>query len=147
MMINFRLFRLTKPLNNCRMCSESIKTPNEVEKSKKIRKKLSEKYREELQNFLETNPKTKPFKDILPVEIQERRTYSKPAFLYLICPDTAAKIAKYVCERLSRREVIAETNPGLALISQELLKNEFKKVILYERNAQFNTLLQVRCVV
>lgn len=131
------------------MCTETkpIKTPSEVESNMKFRKDLSGKYLEEAQNFLEKNPKTRPFKDILPVEIQEQRTYNKPAHLYLICPDIAGEIAKYVCERVLTREVIAETNPGLALISQELLKNEFKKVILYERNAEFYKLLQVSCAV
>lgn len=140
--ISLRHFQLTKRIKNCLMCTEA---PTEVKNNKKVRRDLGEKFLEEAQNFLEENPKTRPFKHILPVEIQQHRTYHKPANLYLICPDIAARIAKYVCERVSMREVIAETNPGLALIGQELLENEFKKVILYERHAEFYKLLQVRC--
>lgn len=146
-----------KRMNYCYLCSKSEtvidstetsleheKVPKEKTKRKRTVPVNSPSHLREMAEFFNENPKVAIYKDFLPTKIWASKPYKIPDYFYLVCPDTAKKIAKEVIQRLhGGNQVIAESNPGLGLITEALLKKGVSFVRLYELNIEFQDYLLV----
>ncbi|XP_066244824.1 dimethyladenosine transferase 2, mitochondrial [Euwallacea similis] len=148
----FEKLRSPHKLGACQLCNHpeenSIQNVNSsLPQGKKIRKKRppfipNAKHLKEIDDFFTKNPNLQPYKDLLPKPIIEKKPYKPPDLLYLISPDIAKDVANHLTKRLlDKTQVIAESNPGLGLISKSLLQNGFTSIRLYEGNLEFQSYL------
>lgn len=120
---------------------KKAKTP----KAPKIDRKGIEKHLQEVNSFFRLHPNIGAYKNVLPPKIFQSRTYKTPEYVYLVNPHIAENIAKHVYQSIvSMNHIVAESNPGLGLITQSLIKLGIRSVRLYEVNPDFHKYLEVR---
>lgn len=148
---------ICKRMNYCYLCSKSEtiidsvetsleheKVPKEKTKQKRTFPVNSPSHLREMAEFFNENHNVAKYKDFLPTKIWASKPYKTPDYLYLVCPDIAKKIAKEVVQRLhGGNQVIAESNPGLGLITEALFQKGVSFVRLYELNSEFQDYLLV----
>ncbi|ENN70609.1 dimethyladenosine transferase 2, mitochondrial [Dendroctonus ponderosae] len=149
-------FRKTLParFNACFLCDsapalENCKTPltegkaDKPPKAPKLDYKGREKHLQEISKFFRQHPSIGAYQNVLPAKIVQSKTYKNPEYVYLVNPQVADDIAKYVFQSIqSKNHIVAESNPGLGLISQSLIKLGIRSVRLYELNPEFHEYLE-----
>ncbi|KAL1513105.1 hypothetical protein ABEB36_002567 [Hypothenemus hampei] len=124
----------------------SVKTDLPKEKSLLNSQKLTgvrlKKHIAELKHFFNKNPHIGAYQAFIPNDIMKKKPYKAPEYVYLICPDIARKVANHILNHTGPNQIIAETNPGLGLITQVLLKEGVSNLRLYELNHGFHNYLQ-----
>ncbi|XP_030753407.1 dimethyladenosine transferase 2, mitochondrial [Sitophilus oryzae] len=126
--------------NRCQLCTKSDNEKAPVKRRRHISKRSSE-----VDAFFQSNNHMEYLKELIPANIKLQRKTVIPDRMYLICPNTAKKVAEYVWEQTksNTNQLICETNPGVGVITIELLEKGARKVRLYEPNELFHEPLKV----
>lgn len=133
-----------------RFCSVMMDSDDEevVAETRRYRGKNKKRYISTTKNmhlFFENNP---VLANNLPHIPQKYLRHNKGAeHHYLICPTTAKDIVDKIMPflDLSGKQLIAETNTGLGLITGELLDRGVNFVRMYENCPEFRVELKVSC--
>ncbi|XP_060523717.1 uncharacterized protein LOC132700420 [Cylas formicarius] len=125
---------------SCSMCTYS-EFPNTTEniklKAKKAR--VSKAHVKQVNTFIENNLDIVQYRDSIPCKYLNTKSIKQTRSLYLISPTVAESIGSHVMKavRVQDEHVIAETNPGLGLITRYLLDQDVNKIHLYESCEEF----------
>lgn len=121
----------------------SIKVNHIHKTSVRLRHKLKEnaekkdlKLATDVLNYVENTPEICEMKDKLPKSLF--RKYKTPESMYLINQNTAKIIAKSVTKHISTTSPIVEVNPGLGILSKELLHHLSNHIYMFELSNHFS---------
>nr|XP_023024313.1 uncharacterized protein LOC111512425 [Leptinotarsa decemlineata] len=97
----------------------------------------------QIKNFINFHPHLKVAHRI-PAIYKKIAARDSIDYLYLVCPETARNIANHVLAsvNLDKKQVIAEANAGLGLVSTELLERGVNRVRIYEKCDKCLSILQ-----
>ncbi|XP_073950361.1 mitochondrial transcription factor B2 isoform X2 [Choristoneura fumiferana] len=115
----------------------SVRLQHELTKNKD--QKPPPKAAVDVVNYIENSPEYADVKDRLPRSLL--RKYKTPESMYLINKSTAKVIAQTVKKHLNEHSPIVEVNPGLGLLSIELLHCQKKQLYMYETSNHFTQYL------
>jgi hypothetical protein len=136
--------KLLHKFNNCTInLSKSIMVPGNIQfqKIKKqnnsISKERSKIMIDQLSEFLK-NTNQENFIDVIPKRLLQNYS-SKNSLLYLVDPSTAKDLIYIISQELLQEPCfVVECNPGLGLLTQELLNIGVPHIALFEKCANFN---------
>ena len=82
---------------------------------------------------------------LFPPQHVKTKINTRIEYLYLINPDVAKSIAKHISSILNQKKehFVAETNPGIGLLTKELLNGGIKLLRLYESCSDMRAHLMV----
>lgn len=92
-------------------------------------------------NFLQSTPENRNIIEKLPKSLLKK--YKSPESMYLIDRKTAKEITKTIKNYLDKGSPLIEVNPGLGLLSEELLKCQGGHIYMYESLNNFSPILKV----
>lgn len=92
-------------------------------------------------NYLQSSAENRELIDRLPKTLL--RKYKTPESMYLINRNTAKVISKTIKDHLDTNSPLIEVNPGLGLLSQELLECQSGHIYMYESLNSFSSNLNV----
>lgn len=92
-------------------------------------------------NYIENSSEYVDVKDRLPSSLL--RKYKTPESMYLINKSTAKVIAQTVKKHMNEYSPMVEVNPGLGLLSMELLQCNKNQLYMYETSNHFTQYLNV----
>jgi dimethyladenosine transferase 2 len=72
-----------------------------------------------------------------------RKKIKTPEHLYIADPNTAKIISKYLIQDVVKEKPFLEINPGLGLLTKELLDNTENKILLFEAEEKFAASMKV----
>ncbi|XP_072929855.1 dimethyladenosine transferase 2, mitochondrial [Epargyreus clarus] len=101
--------------------------------------KKPEKLASDVTTYLESTAEYENIKKILPKSLL--RKYKSPESMYLINEKTAKEIAKSVKNVLDDGSPIVEVNPGVCILTKELLQMHKRELYLYETSNHFAPIL------
>lgn len=91
--------------------------------------------------FIDSSPEYQQLKDSLPKSLL--RKYKNPESMYLIDTHTAKHITQAIKKHLDNVSPVIEVNPGLGILTRELLQNQKNCIYAYETLNHFTPHLQV----
>ncbi|KAL3286536.1 hypothetical protein HHI36_001041 [Cryptolaemus montrouzieri] len=109
---------------------------------KEIKSPKQNSHRAKLDTYFNSNKDRQHLRSLIPDEcyILKRNT----DYLYLIDPAVAKKVVSHILPYIVKNnQLVAESSPGLGLISKELLKNDVGRIRLYETLPEFSEELKV----
>lgn len=138
--MSLRKYVFIKQISRRFLSTEQIQKP---ETGKKAKKSLNPN--QKVADFFKNDENIQEIIKTIPDKYLKISKKKSPESLYLTCPKTAKTIADKILPLLDSNNdgIIAETCPGPALISQELLKRGVRKIRLYESGSEFIPYLEV----
>lgn len=130
-------------------CTIAAKRKDHLLFSWRLRTKVSPRNNEkeppkavsDVEKFIDSSPEYFQIKDKLPKSLLKK--FKSPESMYLINKQTAKHITKALESHLDKDCSIIEVNPGLGILTNELLQCQKNRIYIYESLNHFTPYLQV----